>query len=236
MPRIEEITLYRLRVPLQVPYKVSQRVFHDFEPIVAELRDSDGHVGWGEAEITPGYADETPAGGWAWCRAMAERLVGLDVSAAAAVIAPEIGPNPHAASVLTGALDIASAHPVLARQELSVVPLLAPVNAMKLAAVADEVEALLADGFRTLKVKVGFAVAADLQQVAAIQDAVAGRATLRLDANQGFDAAQGRSFAAALDPSGIELLEQPCDKAEWAANAAVAAVSRVPLMLDKLDL
>lgn len=233
MVGIEEIVLYRLRVPLKVPYKVSQRVFHHFDPIVAELRDSDGHIGWGEAEITPGYADETPNGGWAWCRAMAERLLGLDIVAAAAAIAPEIEANPHAASVLTGALDSAGAHTALVRRELSVVPLLAPVNAMEPGAIGDEVEVLLAEGFRTLKVKVGFAVAADLERVAAIQAAVAGRATLRLDANQAFDAAQGRSFATALDPSGIELLEQPCDKANWTANAAVAAVSKVPLMLDE---
>src|ERR1700747_3737038 len=117
MARIEGIVLYRLRLPLRVHYKVFQRVFRDFEPIVAELRDSDGHVGWGEAEITPGYANETPAGGWAWCRATAERLVGLEVSAARAVIAHEIGANPHAASVLMSALDMASAHPALVRQD-----------------------------------------------------------------------------------------------------------------------
>ena len=101
------------------------------------------------------------------------------------------------------------------------------------AKVPAEVEALLADGFRTLKVKVGFDVDADLRRLAAIQQASAGRATLRLDANQAFTREQGCAFATALDPAGIELFEQPCDKADWAANAAVAAVSRVPIMLDE---
>ena len=78
-----------------------------------------------------------------------------------------------------------------------------------------------------------FDVDADLRRLAAIQAAVAGRASLRLDANQAFSEAEGRTFASALDPAGIELFEQPCDKADWAANAAVAAVSRVPIMLDE---
>ena len=56
---------------------------------------------------------------------------------------------------------------------------------------------------------------------------------MRLDANQGYTTEQGRRFASALDPGGIELFEQPCHRADWEANAAVAAVSRVPLMLDE---
>jgi len=40
-------------------------------------------------------------------------------------------------------------------------------------------------------------------------------------------------FAAALDPSGIELFEQPCPAEDWDANAKVASVSPVPVMLDE---
>jgi hypothetical protein len=40
-------------------------------------------------------------------------------------------------------------------------------------------------------------------------------------------------FAAALDPSGIELFEQPCRAEDWDANAKVASVSPVPVMLDE---
>ena len=41
------------------------------------------------------------------------------------------------------------------------------------------------------------------------------------------------SFASALNPAGIELFEQPCDSDDWNANAAVASVSTVPIMLDE---
>jgi L-alanine-DL-glutamate epimerase-like enolase superfamily enzyme len=62
---------------------------------------------------------------------------------------------------------------------------------------------------------------------------VAGRATLRLDANRAYSRDAGERFAASLDPDGIELFEQPCDDRDWDANAAVARVSTVPLMLDE---
>jgi L-alanine-DL-glutamate epimerase-like enolase superfamily enzyme len=70
-------------------------------------------------------------------------------------------------------------------------------------------------------------------RVKAIQRAIGGRATMRLDANRAFSEADGCRFAAALDPAGIELFEQPCESDEWEANANVAKVSTVPVMLDE---
>ena len=56
---------------------------------------------------------------------------------------------------------------------------------------------------------------------------------MRIDANRGYSEADGRSFASALDPAGVELFEQPCAAEDWNANARVAEVSTVPLMLDE---
>ena len=74
---------------------------------------------------------------------------------------------------------------------------------------------------------------ADLARVQAIQRAIAGRATMRLDANRAYSKPTRSRFAAALDPSGIELFEQPCHADDWDANASVAKVSTVPIMLDE---
>jgi L-alanine-DL-glutamate epimerase-like enolase superfamily enzyme len=69
--------------------------------------------------------------------------------------------------------------------------------------------------------------------VGAIQAALAGRASIRVDANRAYSEPDASRFASSLDPAGIELFEQPCDSEDWGANARVAAVSRVPLMLDE---
>ena len=61
----------------------------------------------------------------------------------------------------------------------------------------------------------------------------AGRARIRIDANQGYTADEGRAFATALDPAGIELFEQPCAAGDWDAHLAVARASPVPMMLDE---
>lgn len=231
MGRIERVELWRAEFPLTVPYKVSSRTFHAFDPLLCRITLDDGRTGWGEAIISPSYGHETPDGGWAFAREMAPRLLGLTPAEARARLAPHRASNAHAVTLLAVPLDWVTRHAALAGPRP--VELLAPVNAMGGAAMEAEVEALLAAGYRTLKVKVGFEAAADAARVRALQRQVTGRATLRLDANQGFHAAEACTFAAGLDPMGIELLEQPCHLDDWEANAAVAGVSAVPVMLDE---
>ncbi len=233
MPRIEEIVVSELSLPLTVPYKVSRKTFNSFDPIVVELRTDVG-TGWGEAVISPGYADETPEGGWAYLADMSPRLLGRSLEDAHAILVPTVPKNSHASSILLTACEMAERNPLLHIAAQSRFPLLTPVNAMTPGLELErEVEGWIAQGYRTLKIKVGFSVEPDLARVVAIQKLVGTRATLRLDANQGFAPEDGRRFAEQLDPAGIELFEQPCNKADWAANAAVAAVSTVPVMLDE---
>jgi o-succinylbenzoate synthase len=230
---IAEITLYRLKLPLERPYHVSYRVYEDFDPIVVEARDAGGRVGWGEGHISPGYSHETVESGWAFCRAHAEGMVGADTAAAKAAVAPVIAQSPVAATALITAVEMLEGTPLLDIGEEARLPLLTPFHAGTPDAIAAEIDERLAEGFRTIKVKVGKDADADLSRVRTIQAAARGRVIIRLDANRGFAPDDGRRFAAALDPDGIELFEQPCAADDWVANAAVAEVSTVPVMLDE---
>jgi len=233
MGTIVEIVVRRLHLPLTTPYKVSTRTYHQFDPIVVEIHDRDGRTGWGETVISQGYTNESAEGGWAFCTTMAEQLVGASTEAAKAALVPHLREHSHASSILGTAIEMIEGNPLLDVTSSTEVPLLVPVNAMTLEAIGTEVEGYIAAGFRTLKVKVGFVVAEDLARVARIQRDLAGRATIRLDANQAYSREDGCRLAAALDPVGIELFEQPCHKDDWDSNAAVAAVSTVPVMLDE---
>ena len=230
---IHSITLRVAHLPLHRPYKVSGKEFRAFEPIVVEMRDADGRYGFGEAVISEGYSHETFNDGLRYCRDMAALLAGTNPDKARALLVPGLARYPTAASTLLTALDVLCDHPLLEIRELTRVPLLDPVHSHDPHALADELEALVARGFRTLKVKVGFDIDADLERVMRIQQWLGGRADIRLDANQGFTVGDGCRFAASLDPQGIQLFEQPCAAEDWSANAAVARVSTVPVMLDE---
>ena len=230
---IHAVTLRVAHTPLRTPYKVSGTVFHHFEPLVVEMWDSDGRYGFGEAIISEGYSHETFDGGLRYCRDMAPRLVGKRLDEARSLLEPGIADYPTAASTLFSALDVLAGHPLLDVPEATRVPLLDPVHSHEPEALADELQGLVARGFRTLKVKVGFDVQADLERVRRIQTLLDGRADIRLDANRGFTREEGCRFAAALDPQGIQLFEQPCASDDWDANGAVARVSTVPVMMDE---
>lgn len=230
---IADITLHRLKLPLTTPYHVSYRVYEDFDPIIAEIRDGHGRVGWGEGHVSPGYSAETVDSGWAFCRAHAERMTGLEIEAAKAQVLAHVAESPVATSVLVSALEMLEGNPRLDIGTRATLPLLTPFHATAFEDIPPEVEARLKEGFATLKVKVGKDVDSDLARVAAVQAAAGARATIRLDANRGFSKDDGCRFAASLDPAGIELFEQPCEASDWDANGAVAAVSNVPVMLDE---
>jgi L-Ala-D/L-Glu epimerase len=231
--KLHEIVLRRVSLPLIRPYVLSYRTFTEFEPIVVEVRDVDGRVGWGEGHISPGSSSETREHGWVFCREHAERIVGMEAGEAKALVSAGMASSKVAATALITAIEMLEGHRLLMIDREVRLPLLTPFNGTEPKEIDEEVERRLAEGFRTFKIKVGKDAAADLMRVDRIQAAIAGRATMRIDANRAYSEADACRFAASLDPADIELFEQPCRAEDWRANAAVARVSRVPLMLDE---
>jgi len=231
--KLREITLRKVRLPLIRPYVLSYRTFDEFEPIIVEVRDDNGQVGWGEGHISPGSSSETREGGWAFCQQQAAAIAGRDTADAKAIVTGRMAESRVAATALLTAIEMLEGHPLLSIADQARLPLLTPFNSTSPRDIGAEVEQRLEEGFRTFKIKVGKDADADLERVRAIQRAIAGRATMRLDANRAYAPADASRFAAALDPSGIELFEQPCAAEDWDANAAVAKVSTVPIMLDE---
>ena len=227
---IARLTLHLLKVPLTHPYRLSFVTLDHVDALVVEAVDAEGRTGIGESTIQPGYTPETLDGAWDFAIAAAPGLVGLPADEAGTRLAAIADRSPNAASALATAVATLGAPPLAETLRL---PLLAPVHGEDAATLPAEIAGLLARGYRTLKVKAGFDAVADRRRVDLIRAAVAGRATLRIDANGGFSREQALAFLDGFDPAGVELLEQPCAAADWDGNAAVAARSPVPVMLDE---
>lgn len=230
---IRDIVVRQLKLPLVKPYRVSFRTYTEFEPIIIEMIAEDGSVGWGEAYVPAGSTAETAESAWQFCCAQAAQLVGKSAADIHATIDREVPRAPFAACAMLSALAMVTRHPALTVREEARIPLLVPVSGTTREAIAPEIEERLAQGYRTFKVKVGWEVDDDLQRVRWVQETLRGRAVLTMDANRGYSREQGMRFASSLDPTGIVLFEQPCEADEWDANAQVAGVSKVPLMLDE---
>ena len=87
------------------------------------------------------------------------------------------------------------------------VPVNATLGAVDRAGAADEAAAAAADGFRCIKLKVG--IGDDAGRVAAVRAAVGSELALRLDANGAWDVEQAVHTIEALEPAGLELVEEP---------------------------
>lgn len=232
MPAIDSLQAWRLRMPLLRPYKLSFGPVTHYDTVLVRLQLADGAEGWGEATLLTGYTDETIEGAWG----LARELLRQPAAAVYGALDPLAGANPFLATALRTAREMALGSPWLAVPAPTAVPVLGLLQADAPAAVPAAVEALLAQGFRTLKVKVGFDPVQDAALVAAAQRAVDGRALLRLDANQGYSVPQALDFLQRIAPDHIELFEQPCAAGDWAAHLAVRPLARergVPLMLDE---
>ena len=229
---IRELSLLRLAIPLKAPYKLAFGAVTQFDSILVKAT-LDASEGTGEATILSGYTDETIEGSWARAKAFAPRLLGLPPDAAKKLAASALADGPFTATAFITAIEVGEGHPLLAIDAPASVPLLAGINATDRGGIEREIEGAIGDGYRTLKIKIGFDVGPDLERVRLIQRLNAGRVRLRIDGNQGYNRADGIRFAREVSPEAVELLEQPCAAADWDSAAAVGAASAVPLMLDE---
>jgi len=233
MTSIENICVSRLRIPLTQPYKLSLGAVRHFDTILVELA-VDGNAGLGEATILNGYTDETIEDSWALAKSLAERLNGRTIAAVDSVLDEKLRhAAPFTFTAFATAIEMARGAPMLDLKHDVAVPLLCGINSVEEPGIEREIEAAVAAGFRTLKIKVGFDVAADLRRVAFIQRVNRGRAALRIDANQGYSRKDACTFVSGISADSVELIEQPSDAKDWAAAEAAIKATALPLMLDE---
>jgi L-alanine-DL-glutamate epimerase-like enolase superfamily enzyme len=232
---VERLVLRRTQIPLTTPYKLAFGAVVAFDTLLVEAVFADGRTGWGEATVLTGYTDETIDGAWARANEIAGPLIGKRTDAAMAAAMSHHHDAPFTTTAFVTAIEMALGHELLTGAA-EPAPLLAIVNSTEYGVIADEIEARLADGYKTLKIKVGFERRPDMERLAFIQDKVAGRAALRVDGNQGYSKEDGIAFIAGIAPDDIELVEQPCAAGDWDAAVAVAMTAKprgVPVMLDE---
>jgi L-alanine-DL-glutamate epimerase-like enolase superfamily enzyme len=94
----------------------------------------------------------------------------------------------------------------------------------------DEIRGKLAQGYRTMKIKVGGAsLAEDVARVEAALEVVGGGEHLAVDANAGFDRDRALAYAKALAPYRLRWFEEPTDPLDFALLAEVAANYDAPI-------
>jgi L-Ala-D/L-Glu epimerase len=256
--RFASVTCARLSVPLHTPFVTALRRTTTTDTVVVRVADSEGATGWGEAPQVWQVTGESLAGATACLEQMlAPVVVDRDVADWSEVLAgvqSAVARNFGAKAALdTAVRDLAArragqtlpaflrahgpgaasgtgvvAYPAVLRTDVT----LSAGSAEDLATAAVQ---RVADGFSTLKMKVGTDAATDVARVRAVREAVGPEVTIRLDANQGWTPEEAVSVIRALEHAnlGVELVEQPVPGEDVEGLAAVRSRVGLPVMADE---
>lgn len=226
-----------MQLPLRFPFVTALRRTEQVETLLVEVVDTDGRRGWGEAAQVWQVTGESVVGAQACVVEMlAPVLIGQPLAnwpmvtdRLARVVARNAGAK---SAVETALLDLVcraaggSLADLLSQPARTisgataaagppgsglVVTTDVTVSATDLAATVQAARQRVADGFTTLKLKVGTDALTDVERVVAVRREVGEDVRLRLDANQGWTRDEAVRAIRALDDAqvDVEFVEQP---------------------------
>ncbi len=246
--RLRSVEVIPYALPFREPYVTARGTLTRREMVLVRLRDEEGVEGLGEAVPLSLRGGATIVDVVRELEAVAAELVGNDLSG---------GTPPSIADALAGRSAIEGG--VLRRVCAGLSPpALCAVSTALLdfqerrdgtdadvafepvrcnatlvsgppAAVAEEALRWAADGFGTFKLKVG--TGEDVAQVEGVREALGLEAKIRLDANAAWSLEEATAILDAVEPLGIELVEQPVATIEEAGR--LAETTSIPLAGDE---
>jgi o-succinylbenzoate synthase len=244
--KIVRAELTRVRLRLRAPLITARGPTDVREGALLALTSESALVGHGETLPLAGFSEETPDRAFETLSGLARVLIGREIEELEPLLdmvdalAPEA---PATRAAADGALfDLAarvegtSVAEMLARPERPRTQI--DVNALvydeRPENVAREASAAVAEGYRTVKLKVGaFPLELDEARVAAVRDAVGAETKIRLDANGGWKERDAEQAIARFAPYRIEFLEQPVDARDLGGLARLSAESPIPIAADE---
>jgi muconate cycloisomerase len=218
------------------PYQLSFATIAGISSLWVRVDDNRGCTGVGEAVPLPGYADEEVDSIQAGFDMLFPLLEGHTVSLARLALASKVAEHPFAVSAISSAIDMLT-WPQASLAD-AVIPLVLPLAAGGDAkSVVESMESGFAAGYRHFKMKTGRAVKEDIvcaKECAAVATRIG--ATLRYDANQGYNYEETKRFCLEMEGSESEgslWLEQPLAKDDWRGMERLCGDVTFPLFLDE---
>jgi len=220
---------------LLAPYVLSFRKVERIESVWVWIKDSNGHMGLGEAVPLPGYGQENAADILAFLAWFCRTCRVMDVVAVQSFLAQNAHKAPFAVSAIGAALDFRlwNNDSVCLEPLPLVFPIAAQASAREL---TEQVELGLAQGYRHFKVKTGRDVRSDIFTARYLLDRYSEECTFRFDANQAYTYDEVVTFCSSFEKqprSSLLWLEQPLKADDWSGMERLCRVVDFPLMLDE---
>lgn len=244
--RITAITAIPIRAERIVAMVATQGSIHSSEFGVLRIDTDEGVTGWGEIAMSWGRV------GTALCHdaelTIAPALVGLDprdlpkcVQAVNTHLAlPFDGAHAAKAAVEMALLDITGkayglpVYQLLGGRARDAVPVAWPIPWGTVAATVEAAQTAVAEGFRTVKLKIGRPGTTDREVVHAVRTALGDGAQIKVDANMAYrSSGQALTALRPLEEYGLQLIEQPLPPRDLDELARLRDRLETPLLLDE---
>ncbi|USG66969.1 dipeptide epimerase [Brevibacillus ruminantium] len=245
MARITSVDIYAIALPLLRPFIIAYDTFREMPTILVRLETDEGIVGYGEAtpdehvtgetywstievikhHLGPAVLGENPFSIERIHEKMNQKVKGVPAAKAAIDIACHDLMGKLAGQPLYRLLGGPS-------HDKLVIPYVMSILAPEV--MAEEAKAAVAEGYRTLKLKVGTDVSTDIARVQAVREAVGPAIRLRVDVNQGWGyTAETLQALKHLKASGIDWIEQPVHADDLDGMADIRSKTTIPVMVDE---
>lgn len=240
--RITSIDLFKADIPLKDPFKIAVVEMRAAANVFVRINTDEDIAGWGESSPFWKLCGETQAidlaAGTDLARIIKDKNP-LELEDRMAEIDGFLKNN----SQIRAAFDIAL-HDILAKAAgMPLYRLLGGKNrplrtCLTIAigepdAMARKAADAQAMGFGIIKIKLGTGAQEDIARVRAIREAVGRDATIRVDANQGWDVPTAVKVLTAIDELDVEYCEQPAPHWNLAALKAVHDRSPIAIVADE---
>jgi D-galactarolactone cycloisomerase len=243
MMQIKNVRTHVLEAALSEPFAYSRAWYDTRMAMIIEIETDDGLVGWGES-YGPAWMTS------AVVEALAPFLVGQDplrtdwIWQEVYARLRDHGQKGLVIEALSGidiALwDIKGKHFGVAASQLMGGALRTKVPAYATGLyrrksgdpaeyLAEEAAGYVAEGFRAVKLKVGFGVDEDIRMTRALREAVGPEVLLMVDANHAYDSVAAIRLGRAIEQYDIRWFEEPVPPEDVAGHLAVKAALSIPI-------
>ena len=245
MTTITSANVHNIEIPLIKSFSTSNKTTSSSRLLMIHLVTDDGAQGWGEAPLNATFTSESPKAAREAAEAvLEERVVGRDPHAVAASL-PELARRlgglvgtrcalSMALWDLRGRLLDTPVYQLLGGARRREVPVVWHVGNFDDEQDAADAKEAAAEGFTTLKLKVGREdVNADLRAVARVRETVGPDVRIYVDANQAWGRGQAAAFTAHAAEFGVLLIEQPVARWDLAGLTQLSATPGVVVGADE---
>lgn len=250
---IATVRTHRLVAPLHTSFTTALAHLTHLSTIVVEIIDSDGRSGFGEApEVWTVTGSSLASSDACITEVFSPLLIGRDaddlVENCRRVTQSVVGNEPAKSAVDVALHDLSAVRlgvplpRLLGGARLSV-PTDVVLSAGDTETLVPAAKSRVAEGYDTLKIKVGTDAATDVDRVMAIRRAVEPDVRIRLDANQGWTPREAVRVLRRLEDAGadVEFVEQPVarrdlDGLTWVNDRVSTEIMADESVFDVLDL